>query len=81
VNRQDPSDRWLIEIMGFWTADYVAKKLRRLRSAGLGRLILCVDATRNCGSDELPHGAHVLKFKKRVDVRDVLNIIEGEGHG
>lgn len=76
VNRQDPNDRWLLEIMGFWTADYVEKKLRRLRSAGLQRLILCIDVQRNCGSDELPTEAHVLRFKRRVDVRDVLTIIE-----
>lgn len=81
VNRRDPSDRWLLEIMGFWTADYVEKKLRRLRSAGLRRLILCIDGARNCGDDELPDEAHVLKFKKRVDIGDVLSILEGEGRG
>lgn len=41
----------LLEIVGFWTADYVAKKLRRWRAAGLGRLILSIDAARNCGGE------------------------------
>ena len=43
--------------MGFWSADYVARKLTLLRQAGLTNLILCIDETRVCGDEELPANA------------------------
>ena len=32
-----------LEIAGFWTPDYLTTKLRRLRSAGLDRLVICIE--------------------------------------
>jgi predicted nuclease of restriction endonuclease-like RecB superfamily len=78
VHRHDPSRRWLLEILGFWTADYVASKLRRLREAGLPRLLLCIDAARDCGHGALPPDARVLRFEKRVDAQGVLEVLEGD---
>jgi predicted nuclease of restriction endonuclease-like RecB superfamily len=80
VHRRDPARRWLLEILGFWTAEYVATKLRRLRAAGLPRLLLCIDVARDCGNEQLPPDACVLRFEKRVDVRKVVEILE-EGRG
>lgn len=80
VHRRDPARRWLLEILGFWTAEYVATKLRRLRAAGLPRLLLCIDVARDCGSEQLPPDASVLRFENRVDVRKVVEILE-EGWG
>lgn len=62
--------------MGFWTADYIARKLARLRAARIPNLILCVDELRNCGDDELPRGAAVVRFRRRVDASAILEIIE-----
>ena len=64
-----------MEILGFWTADYLARKLALLREAGLPNLILCVDETR--GDDALPDeglppGARVVRFRRRIDPRLVL---------
>jgi predicted nuclease of restriction endonuclease-like RecB superfamily len=76
VRRRPPFDRWLVEIVGFWTADYLDKKLAVLRLAGLERLIICVDAARDCGDDVLPKRARVLRYAKKIDVSEVLQIIE-----
>ena len=78
VHRHDPSRRWLLEILGFWTADYVASKLRRLREADLPRLLLCIDAARDCGHGALPPDARVLRFEKHVDAQRVLEVLEGD---
>jgi predicted nuclease of restriction endonuclease-like RecB superfamily len=34
-HRLDPSRRWLLEIVGFWTPEYLARKLASYRAAGL----------------------------------------------
>ena len=76
THRRDRTRRWLLEIVGFWTATYVEQKLRRLRSAGLLRLILCIDASRDCGAGELPAGCSVVRYRKRIDPSSVLETIE-----
>lgn len=80
VHTQDPRRRWLIEIVGFWTADYLRKKLARLRHAELTNLLLCVDAARACSRDDLPPNARVIRYKGRIDPREVLERI-GAGNG
>ncbi len=72
----DPSRRWLLEIVGFWTAGYIEHKLRRLRAASLPRLILCLDADRDCGEHDLPRDARVVRFRKRIDPGEVLALVE-----
>ncbi|PYO08380.1 MAG: hypothetical protein DMD75_18635 [Candidatus Rokuibacteriota bacterium] len=75
-HRFDPTRRWLLEIVGFWTPDYVARKLALYRSAGLSNLILCIDEQRNCAEADLPPGARVLRYRRRVDAAAVLRAIE-----
>src|SRR6266852_1970397 len=36
-HRVDPSRRWLLELVGFWTPDYLARKLASYRAAEIGR--------------------------------------------
>ncbi|MBX3470666.1 MAG: DUF790 family protein [Planctomycetes bacterium] len=72
VHRLDPGRRALIEVVGFWTPDYLARKLEALRRAGLPGLILCVDAARACGPDDLPPGARVVRYRRRVPAAEVL---------
>lgn len=76
-HRRDPERCWLLEIVGFWTPQYLQEKLRRLRQARLSRLILCIDADRNCSSADLPPLAQVVVFKRRIDPTAVLRIVEG----
>jgi uncharacterized protein len=75
-HRDHPERRWLLEIIGFWTPDYLDKKRERLARAGIERLILCVDVTRGCAMEELPAGARVVAYRRRIDVRKVLEILE-----
>ena len=42
-HRCDEGERWLLEIVGFWTPSYLATKLERLREAGIPNLLLCND--------------------------------------
>ena len=74
-HRFDPGRRWLLEIVGFWTADYVARKVALYRKARVSRLILCIDEARNCAETDLPPGALVVRFRRRVDPAAVLRAI------
>ncbi len=76
VHRRDPSRRWLVELVGFWTADYLNDKLARLREAALERVLLCIDERRACRDEALPDGAEVLWFKGKLDAARVLARIE-----
>jgi len=70
---------WWVEIIGFWTPAYLETKLRRLSKAGLSNLILCVDAAKAAGRTDLPTGARVVAFERRVDVSAVLAIVDRIG--
>jgi predicted nuclease of restriction endonuclease-like RecB superfamily len=70
--------RWLVEILGFWSPAYVTRKLAGLRAAGIPNLVLCVAEERNCGDEELPASARVVRYRRRVDVGVVLRVM-GEG--
>jgi predicted nuclease of restriction endonuclease-like RecB superfamily len=74
-HRSDPGRRWLLEIVGFWTPDYVARKLASYRKARVSNLILCLDEARNCAEAELPPGALVVPFRRRGDPAAVLRAI------
>jgi uncharacterized protein len=73
--RSDPEQRWLLEIVGFWTPDYVTRKLALYRKALAGNLILGIDEARNCAEEDLPPGARVVRFRRRVDPAAVLRAI------
>lgn len=75
-HRQSPARRWLLEVVGFWTRDYLEQKLARLRAAGVANLLLCVDADRNVGPDDLPAGATLIPFRRSIDPAAVLAVIE-----
>jgi uncharacterized protein len=75
-HRSDSARQWLLEIVGFWTPDYVARKLALYRSARLSNLILCIDEGRNCAEADLPSGARIVRYRRRVDAGAVLRVIE-----
>jgi len=58
-------DRVLVEIVGYYTPEYLASKLRVLRDAGLERIVVCVDESLACdragfrASAVLPYRGHV----------------------
>ena len=73
--RSNPARRWLLEIVGFWTPDYVARTLALYRSARVSNLILCIDEDPNCAEADLPPGALVVRFRRRVDAAAVLRLV------
>lgn len=75
VHRRDARRRWLLEIVGFWTADYLEEKLRRLRAARIENLILCIDHRRRCQDRDVPAHARVIRYKTRIDARSVLAVV------
>ena len=58
--------------MGFWSTDYIMRKLTLLRQAGINNLILCIDETRLCGDEQLPANARIVRLRRRIDPRLVL---------
>ena len=76
-HRHDPARRWLVEVVGFWTPGYLADKLASYRAAGLARLLLCIDDRLACEDGDLPAGAHVLRFRSRIDPAALLAIVDG----
>lgn len=74
-HREQPSRRWWIEIVGFWTSAYLAHKLATYRAANLPRVILCIDASRTVDDRDLPVDARIVRFTRRVEVDQILAII------
>jgi predicted nuclease of restriction endonuclease-like RecB superfamily len=71
-HRRIAGQQALLEIVGFWTPEYLSEKLGRLRQARLPNVILCVDEQRNCSEADLPPGARVIRYRRRVPARLVL---------
>lgn len=79
--RSDPGQRWLLEIVGFWTPDYLSRKLTLYREALVANLILCIDEARSCADGDLPPGARIVRFRRRVDPAAVLRAMDlATGH-
>jgi uncharacterized protein len=76
IHRRNPSRRFMLEIVGFWTPNYLRDKLNRLRDASRDPLVLCIDRGLNCSSGDLPAHARILWFQKRIDPKAVLEAIE-----
>jgi len=71
-HRFDSSRQFLVEVIGFWTPEYLQRKLSLLRAAKLDNLILCFDEERCCADGDLPTGARVVRFRRRIDPEAVL---------
>ncbi len=77
-HRRDPARRVLLEIAGFWTPDYLAKKLERVQAVGVTNLILCIDESLNCADAHATvKGFHpVIRYKRKIDASAVLKAVE-----
>lgn len=85
THRENPDERWLIEIVGFWTPEYLERKAAALASLPADvarRFIVCVDeerhAARGTVGRALPRGMRVLRYRRRVRVEDVLAVVGRE---
>lgn len=64
--------RVLVELVGYYTAEYLENKLRKLREARVDKLVVCVDEALAC-SDQEVRADVVLRYKKRVDAAALLD--------
>jgi len=75
-HRHDPQRQVWIEVIGFWTPEYLERKLSTLRAANLPNLVLCVDDALGCAEDRMPASASLVRFRRRIDAQDVLAAVE-----
>jgi predicted nuclease of restriction endonuclease-like RecB superfamily len=69
--------RAMMEIVGFWTPDYLRRKLDKLRRAGLPNMVIAVSEKLNCSADDfvdLP--GEVMFFKNKINVHEVIERVE-----
>lgn len=60
------SDRVVVEIVGFWTPDYLTRKMSQLATIADVPLVVCVDETLACDPSGLSN-ADVVRFRRRLD--------------
>jgi uncharacterized protein len=77
--RHGDGRRALVELVGFWTPEYLAEKVRKVRAAGLDHLVLVVfrglAASREEGEIEALPG-EVVWFRDRVRIGPVMEAVE-----
>lgn len=64
----------LLEIVGFWTPDYLNKKLNKIDRAKRTDLIIAVNDKLNCTKEQF--FGPIIFYKTRVKTSDVLNALE-----
>ena len=69
--------RALMEIVGFWTPDYLQKKLWKLKRAAMPNMIIAVSDQLNCSTEDFRDiPGEVLFFKTRIKPKEVLEKVE-----
>lgn len=74
-DRRSPERIFQLELVGFWTPEYLRAKLEQLRAAGLTDWLLCVDERRACQDGELPDDPRLIRYRSRLPARAVLDAI------
>lgn len=64
----------LMEIVGFWTPEYLEKKLSKLSEAATSNLIIAISTALKCSPTKLAglHPSKIVFFKGALNVQDVL---------
>ena len=69
--------RAILEIMGFWTPEYLDEKLDKVRQADVDNLVMAVSKQLDCTSEDIDLGAErLLWFKTGIHVYDVVDLAE-----
>jgi hypothetical protein len=63
-----------LEIVGFWTPEYLTRKLEKLRAANLPNMIVAIPKALRCANDEFT--GPVIRYKQRLLIKDVLPALE-----
>jgi predicted nuclease of restriction endonuclease-like RecB superfamily len=78
LRHRSTGQSWLLEIAGYWTPEYLRRKLALLAQARIERLIVCIDERRCCADGSLEALEQIVRFRRRLDPRAVLAIVEPE---
>jgi hypothetical protein len=70
----EPHRRWTVEIVGFWTPEYLRTKLERLRQTP--GWIVAIDRRLNCSDDDLPPTLGVVRFDRKVPVDEIVALAD-----
>jgi predicted nuclease of restriction endonuclease-like RecB superfamily len=69
--------RALLEIVGFWTPEYLDEKLSKIRNSDIGNLVVAVSERLDCSGEDFGEAAdRVLWFKSGIHVYDVVDLVE-----
>ena len=73
------SRRTYVELVGFWTTEFLERKHALYRAAGIEEIVFCVDQTRGCTTDELPAGLPIVPATQRTGAlaRELLVVATG----
>lgn len=58
--------RTYVELVGFWTTEFLERKHALYREAGVDRIVLVVDEARGCTKEQLPTTLPVLGYERRA---------------
>ncbi|MBT3218145.1 MAG: DUF790 family protein [Proteobacteria bacterium] len=72
LSHRTDNQRFLVEIVGFWTADYLTQKVGRLSRAGRSDIVLVVDEARCAAAAELAPQLTVVPFKRSIKPSEVM---------
>jgi uncharacterized protein len=64
----------LVEVVGFYTPEYLRSKLEALRTARMQKLIVCIDESLACDDGAIP--GTVIRFKRRIDAAALVDAAE-----
>jgi hypothetical protein len=69
--------RAILEIVGFWTPEYLDEKLAKIREADLDHLLIAVSERLECSADDFEGASdRLLWFKSGIHVYDVVELAE-----
>jgi predicted nuclease of restriction endonuclease-like RecB superfamily len=63
-----------MEIVGYWTPEYLAKKMSKIRQTGPDRLIVAVNRSLNCGRDDFK--GEWIDYTTGIRIKDVLERLD-----
>jgi hypothetical protein len=70
----EPRARVFFEVMGFWTPEYVRKKVRQVAAVD-ETLVVAVDESLGAGEDVAAAGGRTITYRDRVRVKDVVDVL------
>jgi hypothetical protein len=80
LHHRATGERWLLEIVGYWTREYLEKKLAGLRSVQSDRLLICIDERHAHGARARNWGPNVLVYRRTLDARAALAKLDPVAH-